>query len=118
MKNRLLLIGIISLTLVFGVVLTGCDSDSGAGTVIVNNTSSKDDVFITICNADTIEVLSGDFVDQGIKITFTNVPTGTNLAIVAIDTSDAEAYSSIFTVSKNQTRKFDYNGSSTIVGPY
>ena len=122
MKNNRILRGILGFALVFGfavcpmalgLVLVSCESDSsGTGDVVVRNNWS-DEVTVQLIQTSNGEVLFSANAMSGGTAEFYDLSTDIGLKIKVI--SGLGTYESAsFTLSKGETRRFGFNGSSVI----
>ena len=139
MKKRIIITGIIGLMLIFGIVLSGCDSNdskgglssikgnrpsgetesgagAGNGTVIVYNWSiyTNIDAVIEICLYDYKNgwyIHEDDYVYIDSSIRWNNVPTGVSLGVDVYDGWDELYEGDTFTLSPGETRTYAFDGS-------
>ena len=133
MKRKILIISITGVLLSLILLLASCDdlvggktrtnsSNSNGGIVgtgsggngsvkVVNDSDySNDPIIVMIFKANGDTVATSSVISNGYSYTFTNIPTGITLFLLAGDYYDNIYESDYFSLSSGQTKTFYYTG--------
>ena len=115
-KNKWVCIaGIAGFFMVLALVLSGCDPDAKdeektTGMVTVRNDSSHPHIVVHLVEdaPPHVVVKPDESISAGDYITWTDVPAGIKMLLVAFDHEEAFAHSCLLTLSGGETKTFSY----------